>query len=93
MSNKKTQFGQSLMGDFEENTWTFEMEKDFKLTAGDFAILPKIDFEVLVILVKRLKLAISKDKKAKMNSEITLCVFKLNESLEDLVCFDKSNNN
>lgn len=85
MSNKKTQFGQSLTGDFEENTWTFEMLEDFKLTEGDFAILPKTDFEVLVTLVKKLKLAISKDEKAKMNSEITLCVFKLNESLEDLV--------
>lgn len=85
MSNKKTQFGQSLTGDFEENTWTFEMLEDFKLSAGDFAIVPKIDFEVLITLVKRLQLAISKDEKAKINSEITLCVFKINECLEDLV--------
>jgi hypothetical protein len=85
MSNKKTQFGQSLTGDFEENTWTFEMLEDFTVSAGDFAIVPKTDFEVLITLVKRLKLAISKDEKAKINSEITLCVFKLNECLEDLV--------
>ncbi len=85
MKNKKTQFGQSLTGDFQENTWTFEMLEDFKLTPGDFAILPKTDFEILTTLIGRLKLAISQDKKAKMNSEITLCIFKLNECLEDLV--------
>ena len=36
----KTQIGESLISDFEENTWTFEMKEDFKATAGSFAIIP-----------------------------------------------------
>jgi len=36
----KIQFGQALTADFEENTFTFEMEKDFTVTSGKFAIIP-----------------------------------------------------
>lgn len=38
---KSIQIGESLTGDFEESTWTFEMQKDFKLSAGVFAIVDK----------------------------------------------------
>ena len=36
----KTQIGESLTGDLKEGTWTFEMDSDFKLCAGHFAIVP-----------------------------------------------------
>lgn len=85
MKTIKSQTGTSLTADFQENTWTFEMEENFVMVAGEFCIVPKNQFTELITLVQRLKLAISKDENAKMNSEITLCVFKLNESLEDLV--------
>ena len=52
MSILKTQFGESLTADFQENTWTFEMPTDFKVFAGDFAIVPKENFLELVKALK-----------------------------------------
>lgn len=39
-TNKNIQFGNSFTCDFEENTWTFEMDKDFIVSAGNFSIIP-----------------------------------------------------
>lgn len=52
MSKIKTQFGKSLTADFQENTWTFEMQKDYKVFAGYFAIVPKDDFLELLKAIK-----------------------------------------
>ena len=52
MSILKTQFGESLTADFQENTWTFEMPTDYKVFAGDFAIVPKENFLELVKALK-----------------------------------------
>ncbi|MDP2687545.1 MAG: hypothetical protein Q8O62_10000 [Aequorivita sp.] len=38
------QFGTSVTADFQEGTWTFQMPKDFTMTAGNFAILPLSEF-------------------------------------------------
>lgn len=38
---KNVQFGESLTGDLKEGTWIFEMQEDFKLRAGVFAIVDK----------------------------------------------------
>ena len=54
MSNLKTQIGDSLTGDFEENTWTFEMPETFKVTAGEFAIIPKEKYNTAVQTVKNI---------------------------------------
>ena len=43
-----TQFGESLTGDFEERTWTFEMPEDFTIKAGEFAIVPKAEYESMI---------------------------------------------
>lgn len=37
---QEIQFGKALTADFEENTFTFEMESDFKVIAGKYAIIP-----------------------------------------------------
>ena len=42
------QFAESLLADFEENTWTFEMNEDFSVTAGEFAIVPKYFMNELI---------------------------------------------
>ena len=52
MSKLKTQFGTSVTANFEENTWTFEMDKDFKVIAGEFAILPKEKYEAILVDLK-----------------------------------------
>ena len=38
---KTIQFGQALTADFEQNTFTFEMKKDFTVLAGEYAIIPR----------------------------------------------------
>lgn len=45
---KNIQFGKSLIGDFEESTWTFKMPEDFKISAGKFAIVPEKEFKALL---------------------------------------------
>lgn len=42
------QFGDSLTADLEENTWTFEMNEDMNVSAGEYAIMPKEQFEKLI---------------------------------------------
>ena len=54
MSKLKTQFGTAVTADFEENTWTFEMDKNFKVTAGKFAIVDKILYDQLIQSVEDL---------------------------------------
>lgn len=41
----KTQIGLSDTANFEDSTWTFEMDKDFSVTAGKFAIIPIEPYE------------------------------------------------
>lgn len=38
--SKTIQIGASLTADFQENTWTFEMQDDFSIVAGKFALVP-----------------------------------------------------
>lgn len=45
-TNINVQFGISATADFEENTWTFEMSDGFSVKAGEYAILPKEQFEL-----------------------------------------------
>ncbi len=42
-----TQFGTADSADFENNTWTFEMEGDFKVCAGKFAIVPIEEYSTM----------------------------------------------
>lgn len=44
----KTQVGVSLDADFTENTWTFEMPVPFSVCAGEFAIVPKSEYDALI---------------------------------------------
>ncbi len=50
----KTQFGISATADFEELTWTFEMEENFVMVAGEFAIVDKILYDQLMQTVEDL---------------------------------------
>lgn len=54
MSKLKTQFGTAITADFEEKTWTFEMDENFKVTAGEFAIVDKILYDQLIQSVEDL---------------------------------------
>lgn len=50
MAEQKVQIGDSLMADFEDNTWTFEMEGKFVVRAGRYAIIPEAEYRRLLAL-------------------------------------------
>lgn len=52
MKEYNVQYGESLSADLEESTWTFELNENMRVSAGEFAILPKAEFEELT---KKLK--------------------------------------
>lgn len=39
--SRKIQKAKSLTGDFENNTWTFEMTDDYEISGGHFRIVPE----------------------------------------------------
>lgn len=50
----KTQFGVSSTADFEEDTWTFKMNNEYKVVAGEFALVDKILYDQLILSIKEL---------------------------------------
>lgn len=56
MSNFKMQIGYSLTSNFEENTWTFEMQEGFKVSAGEFVIIEKKHFVEMQEIISENKL-------------------------------------
>ena len=49
------QFGIAATADFLENTWTFEMPENFSVSAGEFAIVPKAEYEALLTELNKVK--------------------------------------
>jgi hypothetical protein len=48
METVSTQFGTAATADFEEMTWTFQMPENFKVWAGEFAIVDKKVYDQLL---------------------------------------------
>lgn len=44
----KTQFGTAESADFEHLTWTFKMPENYEVSAGEFAIVPREKYELLL---------------------------------------------
>ena len=44
----KTQIGTSISADFGDSTWTFEMDNEFTMKAGTFAIVPIDEYNSLI---------------------------------------------
>ena len=56
MSHLKTQFADSVTSDFEDKTWTFEMnDSDFVVTAGNFAIIPRDKYDRILKAFSQIK--------------------------------------
>lgn len=49
------QFGISATADFGERTWIFEMPENFRVSAGEFAIIPKTEYEALLAELDKTK--------------------------------------
>lgn len=41
------QFGESVTGDFSENTWTFKMPKGYSIASGKYAIVPLSQYQIV----------------------------------------------
>jgi len=52
MKTTKTQFGESATADFENGTWTFEMEKGMQIVSGKFAIVDRQVYDELLQALK-----------------------------------------
>jgi hypothetical protein len=85
MSKLKTQFGIALTADFEENTWTFEMSKDFKVTAGEFAILPKEKYDAILMALKGIRNSMNVHPDCEENSEFEDMVSRCDDALSNVV--------
>lgn len=85
MLKLKTQFGKSVTGDFEENTWTFEMDENFKVTAGEFAILPKEKYDALLVALKGIRNSMNAHPDCEENSEFEDMVSRCDDALSDVV--------
>lgn len=47
--------GKSHSADFGENTWTFEMQSNFKVKAGNHVIIDEEEFEEIISELKELR--------------------------------------
>ena len=52
MGKVATQFGTAHSADFEENTWTFLMPDNYKIWAGQFAIVDKPVYDAMLTACK-----------------------------------------
>jgi hypothetical protein len=85
MSKLKTQFGKAVTADFEENTWTFEMDENFRVTAGEFAILPKEKYDALLVALKGIANSMNAHPDCEENSEFKDMVSRCDDALSDVV--------
>jgi len=69
------------MSDFEENTWTFEMQEDFKVTAGEFAIIPKDKYDNLLTALKGIRNSMNVHPDCEPNSEFQDMVSRCDDAL------------
>lgn len=70
-TNKNMQFGESLTCDFEANTWTFEMDKNFIVSAGNFTIIPSEKFRQLLLATSQAINTKNVDALEKILTELT----------------------
>lgn len=84
MKNLKTQFGDSVTADFQENTWTFEMEGKFSVCAGMVAILPKENYDALLTAIKGIANSIAVHPDCTENSEFEAMVSRCREILNKI---------
>lgn len=84
MSNLKTQFGDSLGADFEENTWIFEMRGDFSISSGAFAILPEEKYQKLLTALRGIRNSVNVHHDCEADSEFESMVSRCDEILNEL---------
>ena len=78
------QFGLSDECDFEESKWTFQMDSDFKVTAGEFAIIPKEKYDNLINAITMIRNSMRVHPDCTTDSEFADMVSGCDNALEGL---------
>lgn len=81
----KTQIGTAVTADFEEKTWTFEMENNFSVTAGKFAILPIEKYDALLTTLKGIRNSMNIHPDCQEDSEFEDMVLRCDDALRDQI--------
>ena len=85
MSHLKTQFADSVTSDFEDKTWTFEMnDSDFVVTAGNFAIIPEQQYQKLLTAIRGRRNSMNVHPDCEPDSEFSDMVSRVDEILEQV---------
>lgn len=82
MENLKTQFGISESADFGNNTWTFEFPNGLTVSAGEFAILHKDEYDGVINALKMYHECCSK-LRMPYESELRECNINAEQFLQD----------
>ena len=78
------QIGQLVTGDFEDNTLTFEMDNQFTIKAGTYAIMERGVFNELKRALKSCKMSLQAHPDNEPNSEFEGFVSLADEILDKL---------
>lgn len=84
MSTLRTQIGASAMADFEENTWTFEMQEGYEITAGKFAIIPEDKYKRLLTALRGIRNSMAAHPDCEQGSEFADMIGRVDESLAEI---------
>lgn len=84
MSKLKTQLGDALGADFEENTWTFEMRGEFNVSAGIFAIIPEEKYHKLLTALRGIRNSVNVHPDCEADSEFESMVSRCDDILNEL---------
>ena len=85
MSKLKTQFGTAVTADFEETAWTFEMPLGYKVTGGEFAILPKDKYDALLVALKGIRNSMEAHPDCVEDSEFNDMVKRVDDALSEII--------
>lgn len=80
----KTQIATSITGDLTKATWKFQLQDGFKMSAGQFAILPKENYDKLLVALRGITNSMMAHPDYQPNSEFADIVARCDEILNKL---------
>jgi hypothetical protein len=84
MSKLKAQIGTAKRACFDKKTWEFEMKKDFRVSGGDFAIIPLQKYEALISALESIRNSVNVHPDCEEDSEFADMVDICDEALAEV---------
>ena len=84
MSNLKAQFGTADDANFKKCIWSFKMPSDYKVSAGNFAILPQDKYQELIKSIERLCFSVRVHPDYQQGSEFEDMVSSVEKAINEL---------